>query len=408
MQVEEKSECKSVKPDDCCNENAGKMGPELKSIIDTIAKNEGFTTYNLSVKNITADGNNYLGLLTEVTVQDTLTNKELNLFVKSIIANADQLQSISVSEVYGIEIYFYLELSKILEELQADAQIPIEERYTTVKCYKESTTEHIVMDNMIKRGFCTWNRFDVISLGFAETAIKQLAKFHSLGFVLQEKRPQYFKEKIMPMRFPWRFNENFQKFFENSAENVLDYLEDDAKSKLKKNITALFEKGQNCTNDRESTLTMCHGDYRPNNILIKTLEGKITGMVPVDYQLIHHGSPLSDLLYFIFGATDREFRRKHLEYLKNLYYDTMKQFLKYFDMDVQTYHPKEEFERLFKERLDYGLFHSIWYLQINLTQKEDVADMSNTQLTDITFGKSKLALSRIQETVDEFIEWGYL
>ncbi|KAL0822212.1 hypothetical protein ABMA28_004342 [Loxostege sticticalis] len=407
MQVKEKCECRSVKPNDHCKENGGKMDPELKSIIDRIAKKEGFNTYNLSVKNISPDGNNYLGLLSEVTVQNTLTNKELDLFVKSIIANADQLKVISVSEVYGIEIFFYLELSKILEELQADAQIPIEERYTIVKCYKESTTEHIVMENMIKKGFYTWNRFDVISLDFAETAIKLLAKFHALGYVLQEKRPKYFEDKIRPLRMPFKIDEDFRKFFVNSANNVLDYLEAGAKSKLKNSLTALFDKFQKYTYDRESTLTMCHGDYRPNNILIKTLEGKITDMFPVDYQLLCHGSPLNDILYFIFGATDREFRRKHLDYLKNLYYDTMKLFLKYFDMDVQKFYPNEEYERLFKERLDYGLFHSIWYLQANLAQKE-VADLSNTQLTDVTFGISELALGRIKEVVDEFIEWGYL
>ncbi|KAL0871628.1 hypothetical protein ABMA27_004154 [Loxostege sticticalis] len=405
MQVEEKCECRSVKPDDNCKENTGKIDPELKSILDRIAKKEGFTTYKLSVKNITPNGNNYLGLLSEVTVQDTLTNKELDLFVKSIIANADELKAISVSEVYGIEIYFYLELSKILEKFQVDAQIPIEERYTIVKCYKESTTEHIVMENMIKKGFYTWNRFDVISLDFAETAIKQMAKFHALGFVLQEKRPKYYEDKIMPLRYPLKIDENFQRFFENSADNVLNSLEGNAKSKFKNSLTALFEKGQKYTYDRETILTMCHGDYRPSNILIKTLEGEITGMVPVDYQILYHGSPLNDILYFIFGATDRKFRRKHLDYLKNLYYDTMKQFLKYFDMDVQKYYPKEEYERLLKERLDYGLFVAIWYVQINLTQEEDLQDLSNSQLEDVTFVKSELAVSRIQEMVDEFIEY---
>ncbi|KAL0822209.1 hypothetical protein ABMA28_004339 [Loxostege sticticalis] len=408
MPTEEKCECRRVKLDDNCKENSGKMDPELKSIVDKIAKKEGFITYNLSVKNITPDGNNYLGLLSEVTVQDTVTNKKLDLFVKSIIANADQLKVISVSEVYGVEIYFYLELSKILEELQANAQIPIEERYTIVKCYKESTTEHIVMENMIKKGFYTWNRFDVISLDFAETAIKQLAKFHALGFVLQEKRPKYYEEKIMPLIYPIKLDEEFHKYFKNMADNILDYLEGDAKRKLKKNITALFEKGQKYTHNREQTMTMCHGDYRPNNILIKTLEGKITDMVPVDYQLLYHGSPLSDILYFIFGATDREFRRKHLDYLKNLYYDTMKQFLKYFDRDVQKYYPKEEYESLLKERLDYGLFVAVWYVQGNLADDEDVPDFSKSQLTEMSFGKSDLAMKRLREMVDDFIEWGYL
>ncbi|KAL0871631.1 hypothetical protein ABMA27_004157 [Loxostege sticticalis] len=408
MQVEEKCECRSVKPDDNCKENGGKINPELKSIIDKIAKKEGFTTYNLSVKNITPDGNNYLGLLTVVTVQDTITKKELDLFVKSIIANAEQLKLISVSEVYGIEIYFYLELSQILEKLQADAQIPIEERYTTVKCYKESTTEHIVMENMVKKGFYTWNRFEVISLDFAETAIKQLAKFHALGFVLQEKRPEYFEDKIMPLRYPLKIDEEFKKFFVNMANNVLDHLDGSSKSKLEKNVTALFEKGQKYTHDRESTLTMCHGDFRPNNILIKTIEGKITDLVPVDYQLLCHGSPLNDILYFIFGATDREFRRKHLDYLKNLYYDTMKQFLKYFDMDVQKYYPKEEYERLLKERLEYGLFVGIWYLQGNLAQEDDIFDLSETQIADIKLSMSELAIDRSKELIDEFIEWGYL
>ncbi|XP_028179111.1 uncharacterized protein LOC114366441 [Ostrinia furnacalis] len=128
-------------------------------------------------------------------------------------------------------------------------------------------------------------------------------------------------------------------------------------------------------------------------------DGKIADMVPLDYQIINHGSPLIDLLYFCFGATDREFRKKYLEHLKDLYFSTMEQFLKYFEMDIQKYYPREEFEDLFKKRLDFGLFTCVWYLQFNLAEDDEIVMYQRCN-----FPKSVLEI-RIKEFKSDYKKW---
>ncbi|KAI5637502.1 ecdysteroid kinase domain-containing protein [Phthorimaea operculella] len=96
--------------------------------------------------------------------------------------------------------------------------------------------------------------------------------------------------------------------------------------------------------------TICHGDYRINNILVKYTNGKCTKVVPVDYQLLHYGCPVHDLIYLIFLGSDQEFRRHHLIGLKNLYYDHLETFLGYFELNVKNIFPRVDFERRFKER----------------------------------------------------------
>lgn len=131
-------------------------------------------------------------------------------------------------------------------------------------------------------------------------------------------------------------------------------------------------------------------------------------VVLIDYQFLYYGSPVNDFIYFIFSGTDKEFRRKHLTYLKDHYYNTMDAFMKHFDVHVEEVFPKAEYERQFKENLDYGLVQSIYMLPMLLAEEEDVVDLEDTKVTDVKCCVNDKVKVRMQEVVDDFIEWGYL
>lgn len=132
--------------------------------------------------------------------------------------------------------------------------------------------------------------------------------------------------------------------------------------------------------------------------------------MPVDYQLIYYGCPLNDFLYFIFSATDQQFRNEHLERLKNLYYDTLKKFLKYFHLNVELIYPRAAFDKDYKERLDYGLMMAIMVLPFILANEGDVPDLSKVELTDIKLSdkQDNNFKERIIGVVDDYLKWGYL
>lgn len=133
-------------------------------------------------------------------------------------------------------------------------------------------------------------------------------------------------------------------------------------------------------------------------------------MVPIDFQIMHFGNPILDFFYLIFWGTDQEFRRKHMTNLKELYFDSLKNFLEYFNLDVEEVFPRVEFEKQYKEKIDFGIMISTFYLPFlfpvvnelpDLTEARDAEDLSPVSI------EPKFQ-ERFRGIINDFIEWGYL
>lgn len=252
------------------NETDGldEIDPELKTKLEVIAKKEGFHTYKIFIKKIVTNGANYMGRLHEVTIKEhtEVGIKELNLFVKSAIYG-DGLQNIvEVTKAYNNELYFYKELSKILTKLQDATEIPLKERYNFVRCYDESDSDHVIMENLISKGFDMKSRYDIISLEFAKKSLEEIAKFHTLSFVLQKKEPLYFENIIKNMKHLVNFGQEWEKYMSNCIDITLAYLDEYSLEKFKKFIPSVFEIAR-VSFGSHSIMCLCHGDYRTNNIM---------------------------------------------------------------------------------------------------------------------------------------------
>ncbi|KAJ8715889.1 hypothetical protein PYW08_013174 [Mythimna loreyi] len=383
---------------------------KLDQSIENIAEKTGFTKYNIEKKSISTNGGNYLGLLYEINIKGKTKagDQELNLFVKSVIPVESDLQVISVSDVYKTELFAYKELAKIFEDLQEEAKVPNDERFKMVKSYSESNTETIIMENVSKKGFVTGHRMDVVSLKFAEIAIKELAKFHAFSFVLKEKRPGFFEKHVKTMKTPYNCGEQFHEFVDSMSKIVINNISEEVKARVQKFCEGMADEFERHINDDKVKHCLCHGDYRPNNILMKIMDGEVSQIIPVDYQLLHYGCPILDILYFIMNCTDSEFRRAHMTHLKNLYHKTMTKFLKYFDIDVNSFYPRHEFEKEFKDKLDYGLIYALIYLPFMFASEDDIPDVAKQDMSTLSFKVHNKYKNRIQGIVEDYIEWGII
>lgn len=129
--------------------------------------------------------------------------------------------------------------------------------------------------------------------------------------------------------------------------------------------------------------------------------------MPLDYQLSYYGHPVNDIIYFIFGATDREFRMKHLDHLLSLYYDTMENYLLYFDIKSESVYPRKQYERDFKERLDYAIVVGLINLPFIFSPEDDFIDLS-MDMTTAKMPLSDLYIRCLNEIVHDLIDWGIL
>ncbi|KAI5637504.1 ecdysteroid kinase domain-containing protein [Phthorimaea operculella] len=124
-----------------------------------------------------------------------------------------------------------------------------------------------------------------------------------------------------------KFNEGWRKYFCGMAEQTIRNLRPDLKKRVETFLPEAMIKYQKYYTELTAIQTICHVDFRANNILIKESEGEIVEVIPVDFQIVHHGCPVNDFLYFIAGCTDRQFRDKHLGDILDLYFDALKNYL---------------------------------------------------------------------------------
>ncbi|XP_045766870.1 uncharacterized protein LOC123868401 [Maniola jurtina] len=380
---------------------------DLQNSINKIIIEQGYGTYEIDAGKVFTGGNNFLGELYEINVTgyNSEGHKETSLFLKHIIYN-DDFRVYSIPEVYAREAFVYKELSKIYDELQVKAKIPLGERFKMVKSYNETNSKVIILDNLTKKGYKTMPRLDVMSVEFAELSIKQLAKFHALSFVLQNRNPEYFETKIKTIKQSFVFDDYWNELAKKMCDTSTARMDDATKDKIAKFFPISLEKYPKYMNGLHSKIKcLVHGDYKMNNVLLKEINGRVSEVIPIDYQQIYYGCPVIDLIYFIYAASDRNFRKQHLLYLRDVYFKTLTSFLNYFDID--SLFSSEDFEKCFKDSLDYALMYTLYMLPMFLI-KEDVPDLAKDNLLEMTIKIDERFYDRMQGIVDEFIELGIL
>ncbi|CAH2039205.1 unnamed protein product, partial [Iphiclides podalirius] len=334
-------------------------------------------------------------------------NKITHLFIKQATV-LKKIRIVSIDDIYSKEVYFYTELAKILNHLQNDANIPVTERFNIAKGYEESSEKKIILENLTRKGYKTFNRAEGLTLKCAELSIQQLAKFHGLSLVMQERMPDYYEMKIKKQKYPITFDDDWNGLLANIVGKVIDALEGNMKGKVEKLLTKMQNDYQQYLIDDSAVSVLCHGDYKPHNVMIKEVAGKIVDVIPLDYQLMYHGCPVTDFVFYIFSGTDQLFRRYHLERLKSLYHECMGRFLRYFGMDIETVFPREQFEQMYKERLLFGLMTGTFMSYFVFVPEDDVPDLENNSLSELAVNPDRGFVGWVRGLMDDFVRWGYL
>lgn len=243
----------------------------LQKSIQDIIKRDGYTSHSVDVRKLSTGGNNFLGELYEIDVKGKTKEgeKETNIFLKRIIHN-DDFKVYSIPEVYKKEAFVYKELGKIFNELQENANIPNDDRFKMVKSYDETSGEVIILENLSRKSFKTMTRMDVMTIEFAKLSVEQLAKFHALSFVLQEKKKEYFETRIKSIKQSFVYDDYWNELVKNMYEISTSKLDEVTKAKIKKFFDTSLDKYPKYMNGLNSNIKcLCHGDFKMNNVLMK-------------------------------------------------------------------------------------------------------------------------------------------
>lgn len=215
------------------------LSESLTKLLHQVAKNEGFSDYEIKTKTGSNHGDNFVGVMTAVTLSGKRglnghgTRQELHLICKTPPVDEARQKLLKSDLVFDREISTYTKLLPAFVRFQqqehglseADAFLSFPKVYA-------SEAKHgsyiLIMEDMKFKRYEMWPRDKVIALEHELKVMKELAKFHAISFALKDQRPQQFDEFK-------RMNKDvfvdvtvrglFGSYMEKSVERAADALE---------------------------------------------------------------------------------------------------------------------------------------------------------------------------------------
>lgn len=385
----------------------------MRRVLDTVVANLQLPHADISIKSLTSGGANYTSALYSVTISAP-DQGDLKLFAKVADVNVNLRKEMNIELLYSTEQIVYNHLVGVYEKIQDKYDISPEHRFVFPKFYGGEEAlglETVVMEDMTASGYAPYSRFDSIDWELAAVAVEDLAKFHALSFAYQKEDPDNFAKDNDRLRFV-RDKIDFTSMKDTWAQigaSALEVVKEEHKDKFSKIISDcatrdVFYKFRGPL----STKVLCHGDYRVSNLLFRRENGVLQQIV-VDYQTVHSGCPVTDLLYLEFLGTDQAFRNKHHNRLYDYYFSELTKALDRFDIDVNKVYPRETFEKEIKEMYSVALTIAMVVLPLVLVDTERAPLMSEIEgVNDFAIKPSQLFATRFRDLVSDCIEWGGL
>ncbi|XP_013162583.1 PREDICTED: uncharacterized protein LOC106114054 [Papilio xuthus] len=382
----------------------------LRDLVETVASEQGYKDCRIHLKPFSTGGANYTSQLYYVTL--LLEGKDdLNLFAK-VACVSEHVRKQTSFKIYDTEMYFYTDLLKRYQELEEKHKVPEEHRLATVKfygCKKEYLKEILILENLSSKGYESYDRFKTFDWEYASKAVTELAKLHALSIALNKQSPEEFKSLSKRLKYDMKAG-NLKTIIENVISMALAVIKEENREKLEVFIKKSQEYEFDYFYKVQHEPVIMHGDFRASNIMHRLHEDGHLEVVLLDYQMLNISNPAIDLMYFIFSGSDQEFRRQHYSQLLDHYHTELSNALTRLGVDVDTTYSKENFEADLKEVQPYGLLVGMMMVPMVTVLAEDAPDMSTASgdLANFAIPPNQLAITRLNELVEDFIKWGVL
>lgn len=289
----------------------------LTSLITKIEPDFAGTVEHIIAESATGDGENYASILIRVKVILS-TGNCISLIIKTITLDPVANDVLTGQfNVHDKEMFIY---EKVLSKYEAVCGFKL-----TPKVFEVNrASDAIIFEDLSAQGFILANRYNGLNDAHCKLVIESLAKLHAASIVLHTKQTDIFEpfsDGIFNRKIKLLHN-FFQAMLQACLEEVETWpgFEEIAKklNELKEN---LIERGSSVFDyHSDETFVFLHGDLWTTNIMFtydedkNPLEAKL-----IDFQMSSYGSPVIDLLYFIYTSAVPEIRYNKTEELLKFY-----------------------------------------------------------------------------------------
>lgn len=255
------------------------------NLLHQLAKNEGFSDFEIKTKTGSNHGDNYVGIITAITISGTKSlnghtkHEELELICKTPPIDKIRKKKLKSDVVFAREICIYTKLLPAYIDFQRQQGLTKADSFLSFpKLYASEVNQNdgiyiLIMENMKSKNFKMWPKERIISLDHQLCIMTELGKFHGISFAMEDQRPNEFNEfkQLKDIFVDVVFNGLFQSFamksFERAAnamkcpkyKQYMQHLLENYADKIKKYFSMPFKKFG----------VVGHGDCWSNNILFQ-------------------------------------------------------------------------------------------------------------------------------------------
>lgn len=384
----------------------------MRSVLDKIIENKE-KNGEISLRSLTSGGANYTSSLISATV--TLKNGgDLKLFAKVANINEKLRKATNVKFMFEVEQFVYTEIVETYERIQDRHNVPLECRFVFPKFYGGDVTdgkETVVLEDLVSKGYSSFSRFQSTDWDHIKCAVKIIARFHALSFAFAKEDPDNFAkalEKVKLQLSTNRDNPEMKELWFRMMGAAVQVAKEEHKEKIKEFLCRELPPEEVYRNRMPiSTPVLCHGDYRISNLLFKEEDDHIETIV-VDYQTVHAGCPVMDLLYLEFMGTDEKFRRQYHEKMLDEYFTELTLALDRLDVDVNDVYPRETFDSELKQMLPIALRTASFILPLVLVEPDLAPQLGKASVGDFAISPNQLFAERFSGLISDCVRWGAL
>lgn len=253
-------------------------------LLKKIATSEGFIEYTTKVDSGSNHGDNFIGVLSRVTLAGTrkvngkFKEDKLNLLCKFGSDVAERRKEFNTDALFEREIYAYEKLLPAFKKFQKSRGLVDADCFSAYPKYYGGIADGqrgqflIVMDDLRYQKFDMWPKNKPIPFDHAKMVFEQLGKYHGVSFAMKDQKPVQFREFQELDDLFGHFYRNALTMFHAAYDMAMSVLDDEEHVKvmqdLKENTLEIF---LDCVDEKrfEPFGVITHGDCWNNNQLYK-------------------------------------------------------------------------------------------------------------------------------------------
>ncbi|CAG9827578.1 unnamed protein product [Diabrotica balteata] len=342
-------------------------------------KNYKLLTYYLEDINI-KDGNlsDYLKLAVSIEEEKRIIN--IKFFIKLLPLKMLYFQEMLTPQGFKKEILFYNTFVPIAE------QLGMTDMDFLPKCYLVKK-DLIVLNDLSVQGYSSTEEkfFDYEHLSLV---IRQLAKLHSLSFLIEHRLSKVLGENIKIDEYFKDLTEEYHILPNELNDTHIQYAVSDleAYSYLSKHIPigefkrrAKIKLNQVYSTVKKSDSfrnVISHGDiWKPNLFFTWGSNKQPQHSVIIDYQLLKYCPQAIDILMVTYVNATKETRDQYMDLLLEQYHSELKSTLGQFGMNIELISPFKDLKQSIRELKVHGIFLGMLYNKFMGLPKEKLGNI---------------------------------